>query len=108
MSQAYEVEQGGYTPGFHVAENYAFKSKKGLSREIVEQISEMKGEPSWMRDFRLKSLQHFLKRPMPTWVPAFPGFNLNDSYSYTNRDNRQGKPWEEVPPEIKETFNRLG
>ena len=65
MSQVYEVEQGGYAAGFHVPENYAFKSKKGLSREVVEQISEMKGEPTWMRNFRLKSLEHFLKRPMP-------------------------------------------
>ena len=67
MSQAFELEQGTYSPGFHVPENYTFKSAKGLTRKIVEQISEMKGEPSWMRNFRLKSLDLFEKRPMPTW-----------------------------------------
>ncbi len=59
MSQVFEREQQEYSPGFHVAENYAFKSAKGLSRAIVEQISEMKGEPDWMRKFRLKSLDLF-------------------------------------------------
>ncbi len=108
MSQAYEVEQGGYTPGFHVAENYAFKSKKGLSREIVEQISEMKGEPSWMRKFRLKSLEHFLKRPMPTWGADLSGIDFDDIYYYIKPVQQQGKTWEEVPAEIKDTFDRLG
>src|SRR5215211_7345752 len=53
--------------GFHDPENYLFKAPKGLTRELVEQISEFKNEPAWMRDFRLKSLDHFLARPMPTW-----------------------------------------
>jgi len=108
MSQAYEVEQGTYTAGFHVAENYAFKSKKGLSREIVEQISEMKGEPGWMRQFRLKSLDHFFKRPMPTWGADLSGINFDDIYYYIKPVQQQGKTWEEVPAEIKDTFDRLG
>ena len=53
--------------GFHDAENYLYKAPKGLSRELVEKISEFKSEPQWMRDFRLKALDHFLARPMPTW-----------------------------------------
>ena len=53
--------------GFHDAENYLYKAPKGLTRELVEQISEFKSEPQWMREFRLKSLDHFLARPMPTW-----------------------------------------
>src|SRR5688572_33325387 len=54
--------------GFHDPETgYAFKAPKGLSRELVEQISEFKNEPQWMRDFRLKALEHFLSRPQPTW-----------------------------------------
>ena len=53
--------------GFHDAENYLFKAPKGLTRELVEKISEFKNEPQWMREFRLKSLDHFLAREMPTW-----------------------------------------
>src|SRR3954452_8395535 len=54
--------------GFHDPESaYAFKAPKGLSRELVEQISEFKNEPGWMREFRLKALEHFLSRPQPTW-----------------------------------------
>src|SRR5947207_2554401 len=107
MSQAYGVEQT-YSAGFHVAENYAFKSKKGLNREIVEQISEMKGEPGWMRQFRLKSLEHFLKRPMPTWGADLSSINFDDIYYYIKPVQQQGKTWEEVPVEIKDTFDRLG
>ena len=53
--------------GFHDAENYLYKAPKGLNREIVEKISEFKSEPQWMREFRLKALDHFLSRPQPTW-----------------------------------------
>jgi Fe-S cluster assembly protein SufB len=81
MSQTFELEQG-YSAGFHVAENYAFKSEKGLTRNIVEQISEMKGEPSWMRQFRLKSLDLFEKRPVPTWGADLSGINFDDIYYY--------------------------
>ena len=56
---------GDYKYGFSDPENYVFKSRKGLDREVVQQISAMKGEPQWMLDFRLKALEHFQKRPMP-------------------------------------------
>ena len=56
-----------YRHGFHDAENYVFKSDKGLTREIVERISAMKDEPQWMRDFRLKAYELFLSKPMPAW-----------------------------------------
>src|SRR5947208_1951222 len=108
MSQANPVEQESYVGGFHVAENYAFKSGRGLNREIVEKISEMKGEPRWMRDFRLKSLDHFLKRPMPTWGADLSGIDFDNIYYYIKPVQQQGKTWEEVPSEIKDTFDRLG
>jgi len=73
MSQVFEQE---YSAGFYVPENYAFKSEKGLNRKIVEQISEMKGEPEWMRKFRLKSLELFEKRPMPTWGADLSSINF--------------------------------
>src|SRR5437762_590264 len=108
MSQANPVEQESYVGGFHVAENYAFKSGRGLNREIVEKISEMKGEPRWMRDFRIKSLEHFVKRPMPTWGADLSGIDFDNIYYYIKPVQEQGKTWEEVPVEIKDTFDRLG
>jgi Fe-S cluster assembly protein SufB len=107
MSQAFELEQE-YQPGFHVAENYAFKSEKGLNERIVAQISEMKGEPSWLRDFRLRALALFEKRPLPTWGADLTGINFDDIYYYIKPVMQQGKTWEEIPPEIKDTFDRLG
>jgi len=108
MSQAFELEQGNYSAGFHVAENYTFKSQKGLTRKVVEQISEMKGEPSWMRDFRLKSFDLFEKRPMPTWGADLSAINFDDIYYYIKPVAQQGKTWDDIPLEIKDTFDRLG
>jgi len=105
MSQVFDQE---YSAGFHVAENYAFKSEKGLSRNIVEQISEMKGEPDWMRKFRLKSLDLFEERPMPTWGADLSGINFDDIYYYIKPVQEQGKTWNDIPSEIKDTFDRLG
>src|SRR5437667_2657888 len=108
MSQVFDVEQQDYSPGFHVAENYAFKSERGLSRKVVEQISEMKGEPDWMRKFRLKSLELFEKRPMPTWGADLSGIDFDNIFYYIKPVQEQGKTWEEIPAEIKDTFDRLG
>ncbi len=108
MSQVFDVEQQTYSPGFHVAENYAFKSERGLSRKVVEQISEMKGEPDWMRKFRLRSLDLFEKRPLPTWGADLSGINFDDIYYYIKPVQEQGKTWEDIPAEIKDTFDRLG
>ncbi|MDQ6661079.1 MAG: Fe-S cluster assembly protein SufB, partial [Chloroflexota bacterium] len=108
MSQVFDREKQDYSPGFHVAENYAFKSERGLTRNTVEQISEMKGEPSWMHDIRLKSLEHFWKRPMPTWGADLSGIDFDNIYYYIKPVQEQGKTWEEVPAEIKDTFDRLG
>src|SRR5579885_2464560 len=105
MSQVFEQE---YSAGFYVPENYAFKSEKGLNRRIVEQISEMKGEPDWMRKFRLKSLELFEKRPMPTWGADLSGINFDDIYYYIKPVQQQGKTWDDIPVEIKDTFDRLG
>src|SRR5205809_2818960 len=107
-TQVKSTEQQAYAPGFHMAENYAFKSERGLSKKIVAQISEMKGEPSWMRDFRLKSLKLFEKRPMPTWGADLSGIDFDDIYYYIKPVPQQGKTWDDIPSEIKDTFDRLG
>src|SRR5438105_5797202 len=107
-TQVYSTEQQAYAPGFHMAENYAFKSERGLSKKIVEQISEMKGEPDWMRTFRLESLALFEKRPMPTWGADLSGIDFDNIYYYIKPVAQQGKTWDDIPSDIKDTFDRLG
>ena len=84
-----------------------FKARKGIDPEIVCQISEMKREPEWMRDFRLKSLEIFNSKPMPNWGGRI-GVDFQDIYYYLKPAEQQGKTWEEVPDAIKQTFDRLG
>ena len=84
-----------------------FKTRKGLDREIVAQISEMKQEPGWMRDFRLQSLDIFESKPMPHWGGAID-IDFQDIYYYLKPTDQQGKSWDDVPEEIKNTFDRLG
>lgn len=97
-----------YQFGFSDPETHVFKSKKGLNREIVEQISAMKGEPQWMLEFRLKALDHFLKRPMPTWGGDLTTLDLDDIYYYVKPTEEEAKSWDDVPDTIKNTFDRLG
>ncbi len=97
------------TYGFHDDDvKYAFKSEKGLSARIVRQISEMKGEPEWMTEIRLKAYEIFLSKPNPTWGGDLSGIDYDDIYYYVRATDEQGRSWDEVPPEIKDTFDRLG
>ena len=99
---------GEYKFGFSDPDTTVFKSKKGLDREIVEQISEMKGEPDWMLEFRLKALDHFTKRPMPTWGGDLSKLNLDEIYFYVKPTDNESKSWDDVPDAIKNTFDKLG
>jgi Fe-S cluster assembly protein SufB len=99
---------GDYQYGFHDPETYVFKSKRGLDREVVEQISTMKGEPQWMLDFRLKALEHYQQRPMPKWGADLSVLDLDNIFYYVKPTDLEGKSWEDVPPDIKGTFDRLG
>ena len=95
--------------GFHDAENYLYKAPKGLNREIVEKISEFKSEPQWMREFRLKALEHFMARPMPTWgSPMLAEVNFDDIHYFVRASERAERDWDEVPEDVKRTFDRLG
>ncbi len=99
---------GDYKYGFSDPENYVFKSRKGLNREVVEQISHMKGEPEWMLEFRLRALEHFLARPMPAWGGDLSTLNLDDIYYYVKPAEAESKSWDDVPATIKNTFDKLG
>jgi Fe-S cluster assembly protein SufB len=98
-----------YRYGFRDPEDtFVFKSGKGLNKEVVEQISAMKGEPGWMLEFRLRALEHFMQRPMPTWGGDLSKLNLDEIYFYTKPTDAEGRTWDEVPDTIKRTFDRLG
>ena len=100
---------GQYKYGFHDRDdNYTFKSQKGLNREVVENISRMKGEPQWMLEFRLKALDHFLQRPMPNWGPSLKDLNFDEIYFYVKPTEKSEKSWDDVPDDIKRTFDKLG
>src|SRR5262245_13239791 len=87
------------------AEKYVFKSRKGLDAEIIHQISDMKDEPAWMRDFRLRSLEIFNSKPTPKWGGAI-NLDFQDIYYYIKPSDRQGRNWEDVPEDIKRTFDK--
>ena len=97
-----------YRYGWKSPETYVYKAPKGLSEEVVRQISAFKNEPEWMLEFRLRALRHFLQRPMPNWGPDLSDLNFDDIVYYVKPAEREGRSWDEVPEEIKRTFERLG
>lgn len=92
---------------FRTENEAVFKVEKGLNADIVRQISEMKDEPQWMLDFRLEALEIFESKPMPQWGGDID-IDFQDIYYYLKPTEGQGKTWDEVPEEIKDTFERLG
>src|SRR6201985_2504757 len=95
--------------GFHDAENYLYKAPKGLTAELVAKISEFKSEPQWMRDFRLKALDYFLARPMPTWgSPMLAEVDFDEIHYFVRASERAERSWDDVPEDVKKTFDRLG
>ena len=96
--------------GFKMPERYVFKAKQGLTRDIVGEISAMKSEPAWMTTFRLRSLDHFLRKPMPNWADTelLNQIHFDAIYYYLKPTGKQTGDWNEVPEEIKKTFDRLG
>jgi len=94
--------------GFSDREDYVFKAEKGLNEELIRYISNMKGEPEWMLENRLEAYQHFLERPMPEWGADLSGIDFENIYYYIKPSNRQGDDWDDIPPYIKDTFNKLG
>jgi Fe-S cluster assembly protein SufB len=95
--------------GFHDAENYLYKAPKGINREIVEKISEFKSEPQWMRDLRLKALEHFFAREQPTWgSPLLAEVDYDNIHYFVRASERAERSWDDVPDDVKKTFDRLG
>jgi len=92
---------------FKTESKAVFKARKGIDAEIVTQISEMKNEPEWMRDFRLKSLKIFESKPNPEWGGDI-AIDFQDIFYYLKPTDQQGRSWDDVPQEIKDTFDKLG
>jgi Fe-S cluster assembly protein SufB len=96
--------------GFRDPEAYFHKQPKGLSHEVVEMISRMKNEPEWMRTFRHQALDIFYSKPMPPWgnQAMLSQIDFNDIHYYVRSTEKSGRSWDEVPENIKRTFDRLG
>lgn len=93
---------------FKDPEEFVFRSKRGLTRSTVEEISKMKNEPEWMRNFRLKSYDYFMDRPMPNWGGDLSNIDFDNIYYYAKPTDKMGRDWNDVPENIKKTFEKLG
>ena len=97
-----------YAYGFHDEDKAIFKTKRGLDHSIVDQISDQKNEPDWMRAFRHQALDIFFAKSMPTWGADLSGIDFDEIFYYSRPSVKQGKSWDDVPDAIKTTFERLG
>jgi Fe-S cluster assembly protein SufB len=111
QEQSLKEVRGSYADsyGFHDDDvSYTYKSQKGLNADIVRQISEMKGEPEWMTQVRLEAYEIFLSKPTPNWGGNLGQIDYDDIYYYMKASDRSERDWDDVPPEIKDTFDKLG
>lgn len=97
-----------YRFGFSVPEVAHFKAEKGINEEVVKIISNIKKEPSWMLSFRLKAYRFFKEKPLPSFGPDLSKIDFDDIYYYLKPTDAPKSSWEELPPEIKETYDRIG
>lgn len=98
----------GYKYGFSMPEQASHKAKAGLTRATVEEISRIKGEPEWMREFRLRAYDIFLEKKMPEWGADLSDIDFENITYYLKATGEQAKSWEDLPAEIKETYDRIG
>src|SRR3982075_1719605 len=104
-----ELDLGRYKLGWSDVEDYyVFKPKRGISADIVKEMSWMKGEPQWMTDRRLKALRHFQKRPMPNWGGDMSQIYFDDIYYYIKPIAEQVSAWDQLPESVKATYDKLG
>lgn len=97
-----------YKFGFHDNAELIYSTGKGLTEEVVREISKAKDEPDWMLDFRLKSLAAFHKLDLPKWGPDLSGIDFNDVVYYQKPMDKPARSWDDVPEEIKDTFEKIG
>jgi len=97
-----------YQFGFHDNLKPFYSTSKGLSKKTVEEISHIKNEPLWMREKRLRALELFFSKKMPQWGGNLNKINFDEIYYYVKPTEKQGRSWEDVPSEIKNTFDKIG
>lgn len=97
-----------YKFGFKTDSKAVFKSPKGLTHELIVNISQRKNEPAWMLEYRLKAFEIYKKKPMPTWGGDLSGIDFDNIHYYIQPQDKPKTNWEDVPQEIKETFDKLG
>jgi Fe-S cluster assembly protein SufB len=102
------VEIGEYQHGFSYPDISVFRTQKGLSEGVVHAISEHKNEPEWMRKFRLRSLKAFYNKSMPNWGADLSALDFENIFYYAKPVEKQQKSWEDVPENIRKTFDRIG
>jgi Fe-S cluster assembly protein SufB len=104
-----ELDLGRYSLGWSDVEDYVFKPKKGLSEAVVREMSEMKKEPDWMRQFRLRALKRFDAKPMKAWFAVnMPDLDFDDIFYYIKPTDHQVDSWEDLPEAIRTTYDKLG
>lgn len=108
MSESNIPKQEEYKYGFHDEDVSVYKTKKGLTKETVKEISAIKKEPQWMLEYRLKAFEAFEAKQIQTWGPDVTNIDFDEYTYYIKPSERGGKSWDEVPETIKNTFDRLG
>ena len=93
---------------FKKAEKDAYRLKKGLTPEIVEELSAKKNDPEWMREFRLRSLEIYHSLDVPPWGPSIDDLNIDNIVTYVKPNTDMQGSWKNVPEDIKDTFDKLG
>ena len=107
-SMTEQVVKSEYKYGFHDNNVNIETFDKGLSEDVVRRISEIKSEPEWMLEYRLKALDIFYKKPMPTWGGDMSGINFDNIIYYVKPSDKQENDWDDVPDEIRKTYDKLG
>ena len=99
---------GAYEYGWHDSDAAGMSAQRGLSEEVVRNISALKNEPEWMLNQRLKALRLFGKKPMPSWGSDLTGIDFDNIKYFVRSTEKQATSWEELPEDIKATYDRLG
>ncbi|HRV64969.1 MAG: Fe-S cluster assembly protein SufB [Actinobacteria bacterium] len=102
------ADLGSYEYGWHDTDAAGAIAKRGLSEDVVREISALKNEPEWMLEMRLKGLRLFEKKPMPTWGADLSTINFDSIKYFVRSTEKQATSWEELPADIKNTYDRLG
>lgn len=101
-----EIEE--YKHGYHFEDKSLVKTRRGMGEDVINTISDQKNEPDWMREYRLKSLESFMSKEMPSWGADLSTLDFDEIIYYAKTTEKESKSWDDLPDDIKETYNRIG